>query len=127
MLDSGSEDWFSFCRYLESFVVNVCGIFMGSWCPGCPVEVDIEFVSINESNEKMQIISLGVYLEECDTVCGAKGEYCGGGESSSCKTGMRGSGERGAREGHSLASRVMSWKDVLEFVVFTGPVHGLEI
>ena len=117
MLDSGSEDWFSFCWYLESFMVDVCGIFVGSWCPGCPMEVDIELVSINESNEEMQIISLGVYPDECDTVCSAKGEYCGGGESSSCKARMRGFRERGVREGHSLASKVMSWEDVLEFVI----------
>ena len=108
MMDSGSEDWFSFCWYLESFMVNIYGIFMGSWLPGCPVEVDVEFVLINASNEEMQIISLGMYLDERNTVGGAKGEYCGGGKSSSCKTRMRGSGEGGTREGHSLVSRVMS-------------------
>ena len=108
MLDSGSEDGFSLCWYLESFVVDVSGIFMWSRCPGCPMEVDVEFVSINESNEEMQVISLGVYPDECDTICGAKGEYCGGGESSNCEAGMRGSGEGGRREGHSLASRVIS-------------------
>ena len=117
MLDSGSEDWFSFSWYLESFVVDVSGIFMWSWCPSCPVEVDVKFVSINESNEEMQIISLGVYPDEGNTVCSAKGEYCGGGESSSCEAGMRGSGEGEIRGGHSLASRVISWEDVLEFVI----------
>ena len=117
MLDSGSEDRFSFCQYLESFIVDICGIFMGSWLLGCPVEVDVELVSINESNEEMQIISLGVYPDKCNTVGSAKGEYCGSGESSSCETGMRSSGEGGMRDGHLLASRVMSWEDVLEFVI----------
>jgi len=117
MLDSGSKDGFSFCWYLESFVVNVYGIFIWSWLPGCPVEVDIEFISINESNKEMQVISLGVYPDKCDAVGGAKGEYCGSGESSSCKTWMRGSRERGARDGHSLLRRVMFWEDVLEFVI----------
>ena len=88
-----------------------------SRCNTSPVEVDVKLVSINESNKEMQIISLGVYLDECDTVCSAKGEYCGSGESSSCETRMRGSGEGGTREGHSLASRVISWEDVLEFVI----------
>ena len=117
MLDSGSEDWFSFCWNLESFVVNISGILMGSWLPGCPMEVDVKFILINESNKEMQVISLGVYLDECDTVDGAKGEYCGGGKSSSCKTGIRGSREGGTRDGHSLASRVISWEDVLEFMI----------
>jgi len=117
MLDSGSEDGFSFCWYLESFMVNICGIFMWSWLPGCPVEVDVEFVLINESNKEMHIISLGVYPDKCDAVGGAKGEYCGSGESSSCETWMRGSGESGVRDGHSLLRRVMSWEDVLEFVI----------
>jgi len=30
---------------------------------------------------------------------------------------MRGSGEWGTRDGHSFSSRVMSWEDVLEFVI----------
>ena len=98
-------------------MVDISGIFVWSWCPGCPGEVDVEFVSINESNEEMQVISLGVYPDEGNTACGAKGEYCGGGESSSCKAGMRGSGEREIRGGHSLVSKVISWEDVLEFVI----------
>ena len=117
MLDSGSEDGFAFCWYLESFVVDICGIFMWSWLPCCPVEVDVEFILVNESNEEIHIISLSVYPDECDAVSGAKGEYCGGGESSSCETWMRGTRERGARDSHLLLRRVMFWEDVLEFMI----------
>jgi len=117
MLDSGSEDGFAFHGYLESLVVDICCIFIWSWLPGCPVEVDFEGISINESSEEMQVISFGVHPDKCDAIVGSKGEYCGGGESSRCKAGMRGSGERGMRDGHSFSSRVMSWEDVLEFVI----------
>ena len=98
-------------------MVDICGIFMGSWLPGCPVEVDVEFVSINESSEEMQVISFGVHMNEDNAIIGSKGEYCGSGETSSCKTRMRGSREGGMRDGHLLVSRVISWEDVLEFVI----------
>jgi len=65
----------------------------------------------------MQVISFGVHPDKRDAIVGSKGEYFGGGESSRCKAGMRGSGERGARDGHSFSSRVMSWEDILEFVI----------
>ena len=117
MLDSCSEDWFSFCQNLESFVVDIYGVFMGSWLPGCPVEVDVEFVSINESSEEMQVISFSVHVDRDNAVVSSKGEYCGGRESSSCETRMRGSGEGGMRDSHSLESRVISWEEVVEFMI----------
>jgi len=117
MLDSGSEDGFAFCGYLESFVVDICCIFIWPWLPGCPVEVDFEGVSINESSEEMQVISFSVHPDKHDAVVSSKGEYFGGGESSRCKARMRGSREWGARDGYSFSSRVMSWEDVLEFVI----------
>jgi len=81
------------------------------------MEVDFKGVSINESSEEMQVISFGVHSDKHDAIVSSKGEYCGGGESSRCKARMRGSGERGTRDGHSFLSRVVSWEDVLEFVI----------
>ena len=116
MLDSGSEDGFTFCWYLESFVVDICGILIWSWLPGCPVEVNVKLILINESNKEMQVISLGVYPDKCNTVSCSKGEYCGGGESSSCKTWIRGTRKGGTRNSHLLSRRVISWEDILEFM-----------
>jgi len=117
MLDSGSEDGFAFCGYLESFVVDVCCVFIWPWLPGCPMEVDFKGVSINESSEEMQVISFHVHSDKRDAVVGSKGEYRGSGESSRCEARMRGSGEWGTRDGHSFSSRVIFWEDVLEFVM----------
>jgi len=42
MLDSGSEDGLAFCGYLESFMVNVCCVFIWSWLPGCPMKLTLK-------------------------------------------------------------------------------------
>ena len=78
----GSEDRILVINWdHDGFMVDVDGVEVFSWSPSGPVIGDIEVSSTNEGTEEVEIIVVGVHVNENNSVVGAEGKDGRGGES----------------------------------------------
>jgi len=65
----------------DCFMVDVDGIKGLSWLPSSPVELDVEVSTLDEGSEEVELIVVGVHMDEDDSIVSAQGEDSRGGES----------------------------------------------
>jgi len=65
----------------DCFVVDVNGIKGLSWSPSGPVELDVEVSTLDKGSKEVELIVVGVYTDEDDSIVGAQGEDGRGGKS----------------------------------------------
>jgi len=82
VVDVGSEDRVIVVDWdHDGFVVDINGVEGFSWSPSSPVVRDVEVSSTNEGAEEVEIIVVGVHVNENNSVVGTKGKNGRGGES----------------------------------------------
>jgi len=65
----------------DGFVVNVNGVEGFSWSPSSPVVHDVEVSTSDKCSEEVEMIVVGVHVNENNPVIGAKGKDGRGGKS----------------------------------------------
>jgi len=65
----------------DCFVVDVDGVKGLSWSPSGPVELDIEVSTLDEGSKEVELIVVGMHVDEDDSIVGTQGEDGRGGES----------------------------------------------
>jgi len=65
----------------DCFMVDVDGIEGLSWLPGGPVELDIEVSTLDKGSKEVELIVMGVHVDEDDTIVSTQGEDGRGGKS----------------------------------------------
>ena len=62
-------------------MVDVDGIKGFPWLPSGPVELDIKVSILDEGSKEVELIVVGVHVDEDDSIVGIQGEDGRGGES----------------------------------------------
>jgi len=65
----------------DCFVVDIDGVKGLSWSPSGPVELDIEVSTLDKSSEEVELIVVGMHVDEDDSIVSAQGEDSRGSES----------------------------------------------
>jgi len=82
IIDVGPEDRVFVINWdHDGFVVDINGVEGFSWSPSGPVICDVEMSTSDEGAEEVEIVVVGVHVNENNPVVGAKGEDGRGGES----------------------------------------------
>ena len=58
----------------DCFVVDVDGIEGLSWSPGSPVELDVKVSMLDEGSEEVELVVVGMHVDEDDSIVCAQGE-----------------------------------------------------
>jgi len=82
VFDGNLEDRFFIINWdHDCFMVDVDGILGFSRSPGSPVKLDVKVSLLNEHSKEVELVVIGVYADENDTIVSAQGKDSRGGKS----------------------------------------------
>jgi len=75
IIDSDPEDRFFIINWDHNcFMVDVDGVKGFLWSPSGPVELDVEVSLLDESSEEVELIVVGMHVDEDDSIVGTQSE-----------------------------------------------------